>query len=419
MTADQQRQPACMRRWMAARLAGIGAVYRRHVSAYRVPKTLNIWYCFGALALALICNQFATGVFLAIHYLPRVAEAFLSVQQTVMRDVPFGWLVRTMHTTGASLLCVVLILHIVRAFLYGSYRKPREIVWLLGLALYGVVMSEAFTGYVLPWGQMSFWGAKVIASLTHAVPWIGTHLVEWIFGAQRVGDATLGRFFIIHIVILPACVIGLLVLHIVALHHVGSSDPRGGRVPTQPLDHRTVRRLAVKEIPFHPYYTVKDLCALSGGCCIAALLLFEAPQCGGFCLEPENAVPANPFVTPEHIRSAWYFSPFFAVLRGVPGQFPALLICVAAIALPWFLPWLDRGPVYALHQRPWRVRSLFLLIGVCILGLGILGVWENAAAWQTMAVRSMTALYFALFMTMPIWSRQHRPSTYDVVGQRG
>ena len=401
-------QSARLRQWIASRAPGLADFYRRHMSAYLVAKTLTVWYCFGALALALIINQLATGVFLAFHYRPRTTEAFLSVQRTLMRDIPSGWLVRTMHTTGASLLFVVLILHIVRGFLYGSYRKPREIVWLLGLALYAVVMAEAFTGYVLPWGQMSYWGAKVIASLIHAVPWFGTQLVEWIFGAQTLADATLTRFFIIHIVILPVCLIGLIVLHIWALHQVSSSDPRGGLVPAGPLDTKQIRHNAVKEIPFHPYYTLKDLCAFGVLCCVAASIIFAAPHCGGLCLEPENAVPANRFVTPQHIRSAWYFSPFFAMLRGVPGQLPGLIICVAALAVLWLLPWLDRGSVYALHQRPWRVRWLFCLIGLCFLMLGMLATWQNAAAWQIAAVRSVTALYFVLFLSMPFWSKEQR-----------
>lgn len=412
-------QSARLAQWIASRAPGLADLYKRHVSGYLVPKTLTIWYCFGALALALIINQFASGVFLAIHYLPRTTDAFLSVQRTLMRDIPFGWLVRTLHTTGASFLFVVLILHIVRGFLYGSYRKPREIVWLIGLALYAVVMAEAFTGSVLPWGQMSYWGSKVIASLIHAVPWFGTLLVDWIFGAQSLGDATLSRFFIIHIVILPFVIIGLVVLHIWALHQVGSSDPRGGRVPTGSLDAQQIRRIAVKEIPFHPYYTLKDLCALAVLCCVAAFIIFAAPQCGGLCLEPDNAIQANRFSTPQHIRSAWYFSPFFAMLRGVPGQLPGLIICIAALAVLWLLPWLDRGPVYALHQRPWRVRQLFCLIGLSFLVLGILGTWENAASWKIAAVRSVTALYFVLFLSMPFWSKERRASVVEQVVQRG
>src|SRR6187431_2097792 len=302
--------------WVNERAPGMMPFYRKHMSEYYAPKNFNIWYIFGILASVVLVNQIVTGIFLTMHFKPSAAEAFSSVEY-IMRDVEWGWLIRYMHSTGASLFFIVVYLHMFRGLMYGSYQKPRELVWILGMLIYLVLMAEAFLGYVLPWGQMSYWGAKVIISLFGAFPVIGTGLTEWIMGDYNPGDATLNRFFALHVIALPLVILLLVVLHIFALHEVGSNNPDGIEIKKT---KDPVTKVPLDGIPFHPYYTVKDLFGSAFFLTIAAFILFFVPTFFGIFIEPPNFVPANPMVTPIPLEPVWYFTPYYAMLRAVPDK---------------------------------------------------------------------------------------------------
>jgi len=422
------------------------STFKAHVSEYYAPKNFNFWYIFGSLALLVLVIQIVTGIFLVMHYKPDAERAFQSVEY-IMREVPFGWLIRTVHSTGASMFFVVVYLHMLRGLFYGSYRKPRELVWIFGVGIFLCLMGEAFFGYLLPWGQMSFWGAQVIVNLFAAVPLIGPELSIWIRGDYVVSDATLNRFFALHVIAIPLVLIGLVVAHIVALHEVGSNNPDGVEIKKykdkygSPLDG----------IPFHPFYTVHDILGVAGFLIIFAAIVFFAPEMGGYFLEYNNFIPADPLKTPPHIAPVWYFTPFYSMLRATTDQFtwvlagaavlaalyialrsklaglwrillPIGLVAVAvalrmidaklwgvvamggAVVLLFFLPWLDHSPVRSIRYRPGWHKLLYGVFIVNFLVLGYLGTQPPSDAFNLMS-QIGTLIYLGFFLLMPIWSR--------------
>jgi ubiquinol-cytochrome c reductase cytochrome b subunit len=394
--------------WFNYRAAAFGPVYRKHMSEYWAPKNFNIWYYFGSLALIVLVNQILTGIFLTMHFKPSAAEfapgisqAFASVELTIMRDVEWGWLIRYMHSTGASAFFIVVYLHMFRGLLYGSAQKPRELVWLLGMLIYLVLMAEAFMGYVLPWGQMSFWGAKVIISLFGAIPMIGDSLVEWIMGDYLPADATLNRFFALHVIALPLVLLLLVVLHLAALHEVGSNNPDGIDIKK----HKDASGKPLDSIAFHPYYTVKDLFGVGFFLTICAFVLFFEPTFGGWFLEHDNFIAANKLVTPEHIKPVWYYTPYYAMLRVVPDKLLGVLVMFGAIVVLFFVPWLDRSPVRSYRYRGWISKIALGLFALSFVWLGKIGAGPGTDQIETYIGRVLTFIYFAFFITMPIWSK--------------
>ncbi len=381
--------------WVNER-ASVGDFWKKHLSEYYAPKNFNLWYFFGSLSLLVLVNQLVTGIFLTMHYKPDAELAFASVEY-IMRDVQWGWLIRYMHSTGASLFFAVVYLHMLRALMYGSYQKPRELVWILGVTIYLVLMAESFMGYVLPWGQMSYWGAQVIISLFGAVPYIGEGLVEWIRGDYFVADATLNRFFALHVVALPMVLLGLVVLHLAALHEVGSNNPDGVDIKAKkdqngrPLDG----------IPFHPYYTVKDIFGAGFFLLIAAFIIFFWPEGGGYFLKADNFIEADPLVTPDHIPPVWYFTPFYAILQAVPDKFMGVILMGAAVLILYFVPWLDRSPVRSIRYRGWMSKLALAVFCIAFVRLGMLGLAQDSSNFE---LRLWTFLYFAFFILMPIWT---------------
>ena len=380
--------------WFNDRAPSFGPFYRKHMTEYYAPKNFNIWYIFGVLSMVVLINQIFTGIFLTMHFKPSAAEAFASVEY-IMRDVEWGWLIRYMHSTGASAFFIVVYIHMFRGIMYGSYKKPRELVWLLGMLIYLVLMAEAFMGYVLPWGQMSFWGAKVIISLFGAIPVIGGTLVEWIMGDYLPADATLNRFFALHVIALPLVLLLLVVLHIFALHEVGSNNPdgveikKGPKGPTgKPLDG----------IPFHPYFTVKDTFYTGCFLIICAFILFFEPTAGGWFLEHDNFVEANRLVTPEHIKPVWYYMPFYAMLRVIPDKLGGVMTMFGAIGILFFLPWLDRGKVKSWRYRGGGYRVAITILAICFIWLGKIGGGPGTDPVETIVGRVLTAIYFGFFI---------------------
>ena len=422
------------------------STFKAHVSEYYAPKNFNFWYIFGSLALLVLVIQIVTGIFLVMHYKPDAERAFQSVEY-IMREVPFGWLIRTVHSTGASMFFVVVYLHMLRGLFYGSYRKPREFVWIFGVGIFLCLMGEAFFGYLLPWGQMSFWGAQVIVNLFAVVPLIGPELSIWIRGDYVVSDATLNRFFALHVIAIPLVLIGLVVSHIVALHEVCSNNPDGVEIKKykdkygRPLDG----------IPFHPFYTVHDILGVAGFLIIFAAIVFFAPEMGGYFLEYNNLIPADPLKTPPHIAPVWYFTPFYSMLRATTDQFtwvlagaavlaalyialrsklaglwrillPIGLVAVAvalrmidaklwgvvamggAVVLLFFLPWLDHSLVRSIRYRPGWHNLLYGVFIVNFLVLGYLGTQPPSDAFNLMS-QIGTLIYLGFFLLMPIWSR--------------
>jgi len=388
---------------------------REHLTEYYAPKNFNFWYFFGGLAIVVLAIQILSGIFLTMHYKPDAEKAFASVEY-IMRDVPLGWLIRYVHSTGASLFFVVIYLHMFRALLYGSYRKPRELLWIFGMVIYLCLMAEAFFGYLLPWGQMSYWGAQVIVNLFGAVPLIGPDLAVWIRGDYVVSDATLNRFFALHVIAVPIALLGLVVAHIISLHEVGSNNPDGIDIKKN-KDPATGKPL--DGIPFHPYYTVKDIFGLVIFLIIFASIVFFAPEMGGYFLEHNNFIPADPLKTPAHIAPVWYFTPFYSILRAVPpmfgSQFPGVLAMGGAVVILFLLPWLDRSPVRSIRYKgPLFKISLtvfvisFLLLGY--LGLKPTNIWGQVGGTDvaTVVAQLCTALYFLFFLSLPIVSKLDR-----------
>ena len=385
--------------WIEARLP-VGRVWRNHLSQYYVPKNLNVFYIFGSLALLMLFNQLLTGIWLTMNYTPTAEGAFASIQY-IMRDVEYGWLLRYLHSTGASAFFIVIYLHMFRSLLYGSYQKPRELVWVFGMSIYLLLMAEAFMGYLLPWGQMSYWGAQVIISLFGAIPIVGADLAQWIRGDYLVSGVTLNRFFALHVVALPLLIVALVVLHILALHEVGSNNPDG-------IDIRRLRDADGKPldgIAFHPYYTVKDLLGVAVFLFVFSAVVFFFPQMGGYFLEPANFEPANVLKTPEHIAPVWYFTPFYAILRAVPDKLMGVCAMGLAIAIVFVLPWLDRSPVKSMRYKGWLSRTALALFCGAFVALGYLGM-QPATAATTWAARVCMVLYFGYFLAMPLYTRR-------------
>ncbi|MFA5627931.1 MAG: cytochrome b N-terminal domain-containing protein [Thiohalomonadaceae bacterium] len=380
--------------------------WENHLSKYYAPKNFNFWYYFGSLAILILVMQILTGVWLAMSYKPDASLAFASVEY-IMRDVNYGWLIRYMHSTGASAFFIVIYLHMFRGLIYGSYRKPRELLWIIGVIIYLAMMATAFFGYLLPWGQMSFWGAQVIVNLFSAVPFVGEELSIWVRGDYVISDATLNRFFAFHF-LLPFILAALVFVHIVALHAVGSNNPDGIEIKQGPKGNRWSADAPADGIPFHPYYTVKDIVGVAGFLFLFAAALFFAPEMGGFFLEHPNFEPANPLKTPEHIAPVWYFTPFYAMLRAIPpiagSQFPGVLVMFGAIAILFVLPWLDRSPVKSIRYKGPLFKIAIAIFVVSFVALGWLGVQGSTPA-KTLLAQIFTALYFAFFVLMPWYSK--------------
>ncbi|OQX36902.1 MAG: cytochrome b [Oceanospirillales bacterium LUC14_002_19_P2] len=380
-------------------------MWEEHLSKYYAPKNFNFWYFFGSLALLVLVNQLLTGVWLTMSYVPSAEGAFASVEY-IMRDVEYGWLIRYLHSTGASAFFVVVYCHMFRALLYGSYRKPRELVWIFGMAIYLALMAEAFMGYLLPWGQMSYWGAQVIISLFGAIPVIGPDLQQWIRGDYLISGITLNRFFALHVVALPIVILGLVVMHIIALHEVGSNNPDGVEIKK----NKNADGVPVDGIPFHPYYTVKDIVGVVVFLFVFCSVVFFFPEMGGFFLEHANFEQANSLKTPEHIAPVWYFGAFYAILRAVPDKLLGVVAMGAAIAILFVLPWLDRSPV-----KSWRYKGLISKTCIVVFGLNyILLTWlgtQPATGLLTNIARVATLFYFAFFLLMPFYTRFEKTKT--------
>ena len=386
-------------------------MWRTHASKYYVPRNLNSWYEFGALAGLVLIIQIVSGIFLTMNYKPDAALAFGSVEY-IMRDVPGGWLIRYIHSTGASAFFIVVYLHMLRSLLYGSYQRPRELVWIFGVLIYLTLMAEAFFGYLLPWGQMSYWGAQVIVNLFGTIPFIGPDLAIWIRGDYTVGDATLNRFFALHVIAIPLVLLGLATAHILALHDVGSGNPEGIDIKK----HIDANGRPLDGIPFHPYYTVKDIFVTVVFLAVFCFVLFFVPEMGGYFLEYNNFIPADPLKTPPHIAPVWYFTPYYSILRAVPplfnSQFPGVLAMGIATLILFFLPWLDRSPVKSIRYRGRLYKTALAIFVITFLVLGYLGtepvtVWGQFGSWlgdadrATVAARVLTAVYFLFFLLMP------------------
>lgn len=374
-------------------------LWKDHLAEYYAPKNFNFWYFFGSLALLVLVNQLLTGIFLTMNYKPGADTAFDSVQY-IMRDVPYGWLIRYLHATGATAFFVVVYAHMFRGIMYGSHRKPRELIWVFGALIYLCLMAEAFCGYVLPWGNMSYWGAEVIISLFGTVPYIGDALQTWIQGDFSPADATLNRLFSMHVIALPFVLVGLVAAHLIALHEVGSNNPDGVEIKKKkdPVTH-----IPLDGIPFHPYYTVKDMVGVAGFLIIFAAVILFAPEGGGMVLEKPNFIPANPQVTPDEITPAWYFGVFYAMLRGVPSmfnsQFPGVVVMFAAVLILFFLPWLDRSPVKSIRYKGMLSKIALVLFAADFVMLNYLGM-NKPDPTRTLLARIGTVVYFGFFISL-------------------
>ncbi|MCP1673873.1 ubiquinol-cytochrome c reductase cytochrome b subunit [Natronocella acetinitrilica] len=373
-------------------------MWREHMGDYYAPKNFNFWYFFGSLALLVLVIQLISGIWLTMNYIPAGDRAFESVEY-IMRDVDYGWLMRYIHSTGASAFFVVVYLHMFRALMYGSYQKPRELLWIFGVLIYVVLMAEAFFGYILPWGQMSYWGAQVIISLFGAIPVIGPELAMFVRGDFVISEITLNRLFALHVAALPLALIFLIVAHILALHEVGSNNPDGIEIKEKkgpdgkPLDG----------IRFHPYYTVKDLAGYAGFLILFSVVVFFMPEFFGYFLKPPNFVEANPTVTPEHIPPVWYFGAYYAMLRGIPDTFGGVMVMGAAIVILFFLPWLDRGRVRSIRYRGLSFKIALGLFAAAFVLLTWLGT-EPAGSWNIILSRVGTLIYFGYFIFLFVYT---------------
>ena len=381
-------------------------LWNEHVGQYYAPKNFNFWYYFGVLSLVVLVIQIITGIWLVMNYKPDANFAFASVEY-MMRDVDWGWLIRYMHSTGASFFFIVIYLHMFRGIMYGSYQKPRELLWILGMCLYLALMAEAFFGYLLPWGQMSYWGAQVIISLFGAIPFVGETLSLWIRGDYVVSDITLNRFFAFHVIALPFAIAGLVVLHILALHHVGSNNPDGIDIKA----NKDAKGNPVDGIPFHPYYTTKDAPAVVALLILMAVVIFFAPEMGGYFLEHNNFIPADPLKTPEHIAPVWYFTPFYSILRAntvnffmVPAKLWGVIFMGLGTMVFFLLPWLDKGRVRSIRYRGWIYKTALGLFVISFLILGYLGLLPPTP-FRTALAQVCTVVYFLFFLLMPFYTK--------------
>jgi ubiquinol-cytochrome c reductase cytochrome b subunit len=385
---------AALTAWIDERFP-MTTLWKTQVSEYYAPKNMNFWYFFGSLALVVLVIQILSGIFLTMSYKPSAAEAFNSVEY-IMRDVEWGWLIRYIHSTGASAFFIVVYLHMFRALLYGSYQKPRELLWIFGMLIYFALMAEAFMGYLLPWGNMSYWGAQVIVSLFGAIPVVGDSLTEWIRGDFYISDVTLNRFFALHVIAIPFALVFLVIAHLMALHEVGSNNPDGVEIKKV----KGPDGIPLDGIAFHPYYTVKDMVGLGVFLILFSLVVFFAPTMGGYFLEYANFEPANALQTPPHIAPVWYFTPFYAILRAVPSKGLGAALMGIAVLLFVFLPWLDRGKVKSIRFRGPLFKFFLFSFAISFIALGYLGL-QPATPSATMAARVFTVVYFAFFLLMP------------------
>ena len=389
------------------------STWKEHLSEYYAAKNFNFWYFFGSLALLVLVIQIVTGIFLVMHYKPDgtlnasgIPVAFASVEY-IMREVPGGWLIRYLHSTGASAFFIVVYLHMFRGLLYGSYRKPRELIWIFGTLIFLALMAEAFMGYLLPWGQMSYWGAQVIVNLFSAIPIIGPDLSLVIRGDFVIGDATLNRFFSFHVIAVPLVLIGLVLAHIVALHEVGSNNPDGVEIKKK----KDATGKPLDGIPFHPYYTVKDIVGVVVFLFFFSAVVFFMPEGGGYFLEYNNFIPADPLKTPPHIAPVWYFTPFYSILRavtyplfGLDAKFWGVVAMGASVVIIAFLPWLDRSPVKSIRYKGPIFKIALAIFLVCFFILGYLGVLAPTPG-RTLVSQICSVLYFAFFLLMPWYSK--------------
>lgn len=373
--------------------------WRKHLSEYYAPRNFNFWYFFGSFSLLVFVSQIISGIWLVMEYTPTGDGSFASVQH-IMREVRYGWLLRFMHTTGASAFFAVVYLHMYRGLIYGSYQKPRELLWLVGMVIYLMLLIEAFTGYVLPWGQMSYWGAAVITSFASAVPYVGDLILVWLRGGFSVTGVSLHRFFSLHVIAIPLLLCILIFVHLVALHHVGSNNPDGIDIK----EKKDKDGIPLDGIPFHPYYTVKDLVGVGVFLFVFCAIMFFAPTMGGIFLEPDNSVMANPMVTPPEISPVWYMTPFYAMLRAIPNKFFGLLTMASAIALMFVLPWLDRSRVRSMRYKGMLSKIAVLIFVISFVGLAYLG-HEAVSPMRTMMSRILTLLYFGFFLLMPFYTK--------------
>jgi ubiquinol-cytochrome c reductase cytochrome b subunit len=381
--------------WIDARFP-LSSMWYDHLARYYAPKNFNFWYYFGSLALLVLVIQILTGIWLTMNYKPDAALAFNSVEY-IMRDVNWGWLIRYMHSTGASFFFIVVYLHMFRGLIYGSFKKPRELIWIFGMIIYVCLMAEAFMGYLLPWGQMSYWGAQVIISLFGAIPGIGDSLALWIRGDFVIADATLNRFFAFHVIAVPIVLLALVVLHILALHEVGSNNPDGVDIKK----NKDENGIPLDGIPFHPYYTVKDIVGVAVFLIVFCSVVFFMPEMGGWFLERDNFIPADPLKTPEHIVPLWYFTPFYAILRAVPDKFLGVVAMGGAIFVLFLLPWLDRSPVKSIRYRGTIYKVAVAVFVVSFIALGYLGT-QPATPVMTNFARLFSVLYFGFFAALLI-----------------
>jgi len=395
------------------------ANWKAHLSEYYAPKNFNFWYYFGSLAMLVLVIQLVTGIFLTMSYKPDAGMAFASVE-FIMRDVEYGWLIRYMHSTGASMFFVVVYLHMFRGLMYGSYRKPRELLWLIGMGIFFCLMAEAFFGYLLPWGQMSYWGAQVIVNMFGAIPFIGDSLSVWIRGDYSISDITLNRFFAYHVIALPLVLVGLVGAHLVALHEVGSSNPDGIEIKK----HKDANGIPLDGIPFHPYYTVKDIYGVVGFLIVFSAIMFFAPELGGYFIEYNNFIPANPLQTPEHIAPVWYFTPYYSILRAVTinflwidAKFWGVVAMGASTAIFCLLPWLDRSPVKSIRYKGPYFKTALTLFVISFFVLGWLGT-QPVSEIKTLLAQIFTVIYFAFFILMPWYSKidKTKPEPARVTG---
>ncbi|AOU99018.1 cytochrome B [Acidihalobacter yilgarnensis] len=377
--------------------------WQNHLSKYYAPKNFNFWYFFGSLALLILVIQILTGIFLTMHYKPDAKLAFASVE-FIMRDVEWGWLIRYMHSTGASAFFIVIYLHMFRGLMYGSFKKPRELLWIFGMLIYVALMAEAFMGYLLPWGQMSYWGAQVIISLFGAIPYVGNELALWIRGDFVVSDPTLNRFFALHVIAMPLVLLGLVVVHVLALHEVGSNNPDGVEIKA----HKDVRGVPLDGIPFHPYYTVKDIMGVVVFLGLYFAVVFFQPTFWGRFIEFDNFIPADSLKTPPHIAPVWYFTPFYMVLRSIPDKFLGVVAMGLSIFVLFVLPWLDRNPVKSIRYRSVLHKANIMVFVVVFVILGILGTRHPTPFLTEMGLR-LSEVYFSFFLMLVFFSRM-RPA---------
>ncbi len=374
-------------------------MWNEHMAQYYAPKNFNTWYIFGVLALVVLVIQIVSGIFLTMHYKPDAAMAFASVEY-IMRDVPYGWLIRYIHSTGATAFFVVVYLHMVRGLMYGSYKKPRELIWLFGMFIYLALMAEAFMGYLLPWGQMSYWGAQVIISLFSAIPVVGDDLTLWIRGDFVIGDATLNRFFALHVIALPFVLVFLVIAHILALHEVGSNNPDGVEIKKT----KDANGIPLDGIPFHPYYSVKDVMGIVVFFFFFSVVLFYMPDGGGYMLEHANFIASDALKTPEHIAPVWYFTPFYAILRAVPDKLAGVGVMGGAIVVLFFLPWIDRCKVKSIRYRSGIFKANLIVFCISFVVLGWLAM-QPVTETITFLSRLFSFLYFAFFAVLFVTSK--------------